>query len=282
MILFAALRDLGWREGENLVIERRFAEGDPSRLPGLAQELADRRVDAIVVTGTGYTTQAARQATSRIPIVVVIGLGLIETGAVHNLRRPGTNVTGLMWDQSVAVVGKYPELLREAIPGLTRLGGVYDATSPGLRVYREEIVRIAGALGMTMMHADFRKPDEVEAAVESLAAWRAQAIFVYGSQTTNVLAARIAAQAAEHHLGDMYVFKSAVRAGGLMSYGAIVEEFFRRAAGYVDRILRGADPAELPIEQPSKYELALNLRTAQRLGLTIPMSLRLRADELIE
>jgi len=278
----AALGELGWREGVNLVIERRWGEFDALRLAGAAQELVDRRVDVIVAGGGGGTVDAARRATSRIPIVVVIGLGLVESGLVHSLPRPGTNVTGMVWEQGVDIMGKYPELLREVMPGLKRLGGLYDATAPSLRPYREELVRIAGSLGITIIHADVQGPDQVEAGVQSLAAWHAQAMLVYGSTTTITLASRIAALAAKHRIADMHVVLDAVRAGGLMSYGKSVAEFYRLAASYVDRILRGKDPADLPIEQPSKYELGLNLRTARALGLSIPVSLRVRADEVVE
>lgn len=282
VVAISTLSELGWREGDNLAIEWRYAEGDRSRLPGMAQDLVDRQVDLIVVNGTGGTTQAAAKATTRIPIVVIIGLGLVEAGLVQSLRRPGTNITGLVWEQSLAVMGKYPELLAEAIPGLKRLGGLYDATESGLQPYREELIRVAAKLGIAMQHADYRKPEEVDAAVESLAAWRAQAMFVYGSATSVALAPRIEALAARHRIADMHVVKQALGVGALMYYGPNLEEVYRRAPRYIDRILKGANPAEMPIEQPSNYELGLNLRTARKLGLTIPASLRVRADELIE
>jgi len=276
------LRDLGWIEGRNIVVERRYAEGAFGTLPALCAELIQLKVDAIVAAGANNVVQAVREATSTIPIVMVIALDPVGQGIISSLSRPGGNVTGLTWDADPHITGKYLELLREAVRGMSRVGAIIDSGLPGIQVYRKAAEDAARRLRLTLDHAEVGEPTDYDAAFAEIARRRVQAVFIYGSRFSRRYLPHIVQTAAKHRLPDIYIFKEAVEAGGLMSYGVDVMDLHRRAAIYVDRILKGAQPRYLPVEQPTKFDLVINLKTAKALGLTIPPSLLLRADQVIE
>lgn len=275
------LRKLGWSEGKNVAFDRRFGEDDVALLRRQARELVDAKVD-VIVCATSLEAEVAIAAGATMPIVMQVGVNPIERGLIASYARPGGIVTGTSWDQAPEISAKYPELLKEAYPGLTRLGGLYDAGFPGLDVYRRVIEGAARRLGMTTHHAEVRVGGDFESAFADLSAHDVQAVWVYGSQLIRANLARIVQFCASRRWPDMYIFKEAVALGGLMSYGVDIASLHRRAAYYVDKILRGAKPADLPVEMPTRYELVVNLKTAKARGLKIPRSLLLRADELIE
>jgi len=275
------LRDLGWIEGQNILVEERWAEGKYDRLPGLVAELVDLKVDVIVAAGPTPVIRAAKQATSTIPIVMTIGIDPVGQGFISSVRRPRGNITGMAWDPDPAITEKYLEFLKEMIPGLQRVGGIIDRAEPNT-VYRPRAEQAASKLGLILHHAEIGAPNEIEKAFAIITRGGAQAVFVYGSALFGVHRRRIVALAAKHKLPDIYVARENVEAGGLMSYGVNIVDLFRRAASYVDKILKGAKPAELPVEQATTFELFINSKTAKALGLTIPQSLLLRADQVIE
>ena len=275
------LRDLGWIEGQNILVERRSAEGQYDRLPGLAAELVSMRVDVLVTAGPTAVIRAAKHATSTIPIVMPMAADPMGEGFIASVRRPGGNITGLAWDPDPAIAGKYLEFLREMIPGLRRVGVLVDRAQPN-SAYRKASEQPALTLGLTLHYAEIEAPTEIEKAFARISSRGAQAVLVYGSMLTLLHRRQILALAARHKLPDIYVTRESVEAGGLMSYGTNIPDLFRRSAAYVDKILKGAKPADLPVEQPTKFELVINLKTAKALGLTIPQSLLLRADEVIQ
>jgi len=274
------LLGLGWVEGQNISIEESWAEGQYDRLPGLAAALVNRNVDVILVASTPEI-RAAKQATSTIPIVMAIGADPVGQGFISSLRRPGGNVTGMAWDPDPAVAEKYFEFLKELVPGLQRVGVIIDRAQPNTP-YRDAGVQAAPKLGLTLYHAEVGAPNEIEQAFALVARAGAQAVFVHGSALFFTERRQIATLAAKHRLAAIYFAKGWVEAGGLMSYGPSLPDLYRSAARYVDRILKGAKPGDLPVEQATKFELAINLKTAKALGLTIPPSLLQRADQVIE
>jgi len=275
------LSDLGWVEGRNILVEERWAEGKYDRLRGLVAELVGVKVDVIVAAGPTPVIRAAKQATSTIPIVMAIGIDPVGYGFIASVQRPGGNITGMAWDPDPAITEKYLEFLKEMIPGLQRVGGLIDRVEKNT-AYREAAELTAPKLGLILRHVEVGAPNEIEKAFDTMARGGAQAVFVYGSALFGVHRSRIIALAAKHKLPDIYVSRAYVEAGGLMSYGVNITDLYRRAASYVDRILKGAKSADLPVEQATKFELVINLRTAKALGLTIPQSLLLRADQVIE
>jgi putative ABC transport system substrate-binding protein len=276
------LRTVGWIEGQNIVIERRYAEYAFDRLPALCAELIQLKVDAIVAAGGNNLIQVIRDATSTVPIVMVSGLDPVNQRLISSMSRPGGNITGLTWDPDPRIAEKYLELLRDAVRGLSRVGAVIDSGLPGIQVYRKAVEAAAHRLRLILDHAEVRVPADYNAAFDEIARRRVQAVFIYGSRFLRGTISHVVQNAAKHRLPDMYVFKYAVDAGGLMSYGVDQLDLHRRAAMYVDKILKGAQPGDLPVEQPTKFELVINLKTAKALGLTIPPSLLLRADQVIE
>ncbi len=273
------LRDLGWIEGQTVVIEYRWAEGHLERLPALAAELVQVRCDVIVVAGT-QGIQAARQATSRIPIV--IGALLVDPvglGFVTSLAHPGGNITGLASEYE-AIVTKQVQLLTEAVPRLARL--VLLRYAPGVQGPAAAAAGAADTLGLRFRVLEVKEAAELEGAFRTARDEHAQAIHVLPSPFFDVHRRLLAQLAARYRLPAMYEFREYVQDGGLMSYGPSLPQMFRRAATYVDKILKGAKPADLPIEQPTKFELVINLKTAKALGLTIPPSVLARADEVIQ
>ena len=274
------LRDLGWLEGQNILVEERWAEGHYDRLPGLAAELVNLKVDVIVASPTPEI-RAAQRATSTIPIVTTHLIDPVGQGFISSVQRPGGNITGMAWDPDPAITEKYLELLKELIPRLQRVGGIFDRAEPNT-VYRQAAERAAYKLGLTLHHTEVGSPDDLEKTFAGVTHEGAQAVLVYGSVLFAVHRRRIVSLAATHRLPAIYVSRTLIDAGGLMSYGVNIGTLARRSASYVDKILRGARPADLPVEQAATFELVINLKTAKALGLTISPSLLQRADQVIE
>jgi ABC-type uncharacterized transport system substrate-binding protein len=277
------LRDLGYVEGRNLVIEYRDAEGKVERLPALAPELVALNVDVIVAPGTPQAL-AAKQATRTIPIVFTAAGDPVTDGLVTSLARPGGNVTGLA-TLSPELVGKNLEQLKQAVPGVSRVAILWQPGGMGERTENDMLKGVevtARALGMRPQLIEARGPADFDRAFSEMTRARAGTLTVVGSSMFVSERRRLVDLAAKHRLPAMYAQRAYVDAGGLMSYGPDVADLFRRAATYVDKILKGAKPGDLPVEQPTKFELVINLKTAKALGLTIPPSLLQRADQVIE
>ena len=277
------LRDLGYVEGRNLVIEYRDAEGKVDRLPALAAELVALKVDVIVTGASTLAARVAKEATRTIPIVFAAG-DPVGSGLVTSLARPGGNVTGLS-AFAPELVGKRLELLKQAVPGVSRVAVLWQPGAFGERTEKDTLKRAEVAardLGVPLQFVEARGPADFDRAFSDMTRARAGALTVLASNMFNSERRRLVDLAAEKRLPAVYSARELVDAGGLMSYGANLAELNRRAATYVDRILKGAKPADLPVEQPTKFELIINLKTAKALGLTIPPSLLLRADQVIE
>ncbi|MGH8611083.1 MAG: ABC transporter substrate-binding protein [Gammaproteobacteria bacterium] len=273
------LRELGWVEGQNLAVEQRWAEGRMERLPALMAEVLGHKVDVLVTHSTPGAL-AAKNATSIVPIVVANMGDPIGTGLASSLARPGGNLTGLSLQLSEGFAGEWLELLHEAIPRLSTVAVIYHPDSPLNKVLVEELKSVGPALSIKLRFIGVRAPEALDQALEK-ARRTAQAVIVPGDLFTERHNHQIIALIAKHRLPSISGLRSFVDAGGLMSYGVDLTILFRRAAEYVDKILRGAKPADLPIEQPTQFELVVNLRTAKALGLTIPQSILLRVDEVI-
>jgi putative ABC transport system substrate-binding protein len=275
------LRDLGYVEGKNIVIENRWAEGRFERLPDLAAELVRLKVDVIVSVVT-QASLAAKNATRTIPIVMVAPGDPLGSGLVASLARPGENVTGPSSMYADLVV-KQLEVLREIVPGLSRVALLWN---PANAAWQAQMLKATGgaasALRLHVQLVEARGPDDLQGAFATLTKERASALLVAVDVIFALHARRIADLAAKHQVPAMYGSSEHVEAGGLISYAPDIPDVFRRAATYVDKILKGAKPADLPVEQPTKLELVINLKTAKTLGLTIPPSLLLRADRVIE
>jgi putative tryptophan/tyrosine transport system substrate-binding protein len=277
--LVQRLRELGWIEGENVAIEYRWAEGRTDRLPALADELVRLKVDVIVTHNTPPTL-AARRATAVIPVVFATAGDAVGSGIVASLARPGGNVTGLSSMQP-DTAGKRVELLRELIPGLRRVAALLDVGNPFSAQDNAEVRRIAQAIDIEVDTFDIRQDEDIARAFEAFRG-RAQAVYIPSVPLLFANRARIDALALAARLPTMHGVRELVEAGGLISYGPHWPDMWRRAANFVDKILRGAKPADLPVEQPIKFELVVNLKTAKAIGLTIPPTVLARADEVIE
>jgi putative ABC transport system substrate-binding protein len=279
--LLAALRALGYVEGQNLVVEPRWAEGRVDRLPGLARELVQLKVDVIVAIGGG-ALRPLRDATTTIPIVMVAGWNPdpVAAGFVASLTRPGGNITGVLIAAEDTLAGKRLELIKEAVPRSTRIG-LLSRGDAGSQTQVQEAEKAASLLGVKLVVGEVQNR-EYDRAFARIAAERPGALLVVSSPFFFRDMSRIIALAAKHRLPAIYDWRENADEGGLMAYGSSLAERSRRAAAYVDRIFKGANPAELPVEQPTKFDLVVNLRTAKELGLTIPPSLLLRADQVIE
>ncbi len=280
---FQGLRDLGYIEGRNLVIEYRDAEGKPERLPALAAELVALKVDVILV-GSTPAALAAKQATKTTPIVFTGTADPVGSGLVTSLARPGGNVTGLT-NLFAELVGKRLEQLTQAAPGVSRVAVLWHPGSLGDRTEKEMLMAAdvaARALGVRLQFVEARGPADFDRAFSDMTRARAGALTVLPSIMFSSERRRLVDLAAKHRLPAVYSFREFVDAGGLMSYGPNLADLLRRAATYVDKILKGAKPADLPVEQPTKFELVINLKTAKALGLTIPPTLLQRANEVIE
>jgi len=275
------LRELAWVEGQNIVIEYRFAEGQYDRLPGLAAELARLKVDVIVAIPTPAAV-AAKNATATIPIVMTnvgdpVGLGLIAS-----LARPGWNVTGLSYSIGMETFGKSLELLKTAVPKVRRVAVLSNPANSAHALAISSLKVMAQSLALDLQFLAARGPNEFDGAFAAMAKERAGAVLVTADSLFNLHRARLADLTAKHRLPSMHGIREMVEAGGLMSYGPDTTYQSRHAATYVDKILKGAKPADLPVEQPTTFEVVINLKTAKTLGLTMPQSLLTRANHVIE
>jgi len=278
--LWQGLRERGYVEGRNVVIEYRYGDGNLDRLPKLAAELVALNVDLIVTGGTS-PTRAAQQATSTIPLVMTIVGDPIASGFIASLAKPGGNITGLT--QIAALGGKRLELLREAFPKVSRVAVLFDPASSAQGAIGPDTRMAAEALGVKLLSLELRSPSpDLEGAFRTATRERVGALLVAAGAAQALHSKRVVDLAAKNRLPAMYASSEFVDIGGLMSYAPSVPDLFRRAATYVDKILKGAKPADLPVEQPTKFELVINLKTAKALGLTIPPSVLLRADRVIE
>jgi putative ABC transport system substrate-binding protein len=275
----ARLRELGWDQDRTVVIEYRWADGHTERFAEIAAEFVRLKVDVIVTTGSASAV-AAKHATPIKPIVMMAVGDPIGVGLVASLARPGGNVTGLSMEQT-DTAGKRLELLREVVPSLSRLAIMANIGSPGPILEMQEVSAVAGKLGLEVAPSKIRSADDIVPAFDELKG-RAEALYVCTDALMGSNRIRINSLALGARLPTMHGIRDYVEAGGLMSYGPNFSDLFRRAAEYVDKILRGAKPADLPVEQPTKFDLVINLKTAKALGITIPTSLLATADEIIE
>jgi len=276
--LLDGLRERGYREGRNLVFERRFSEGHAERFPELAAELVRLRVDCIIVPTTPAAL-AAKHATQTIPIVMTTASDPVGAGLVASLAQPGGNITGLS-SLGPELSGKRLELLKEVVPGLTRVALLWNPTNP-VNAVGQEIQAAAHALGLQLHSQEVRSPQDFEGVFARTRQARPEALLVLTDNLIAMHARQIVAFATQEHLPSLFATRGGAVAGGLMSYGASLPDLYRRAATYVDKILKGAKPADLPIERPMKFELVINLKTAKALGLTMPPTLLMLADEVI-
>jgi putative tryptophan/tyrosine transport system substrate-binding protein len=275
------LRERGYREGENVMIERRYFEGKVDRVPGLAAELVRLKPDVIVTAGN-VPTQAVSRETASIPIVMATSADPVGAGLVASLARPGGNITGMTQDVGLEALVKTMQLLKEAIPRSSQVAILLDPRNPPNVSALPLLQKAAPNLALTLHPFEIRSPADMAQAVAAMRRKPVDALLVLPNPVSITHRKLQVDLAAEHKVPAMYWWRELTNLGGLMSYGVDFTDQWRRAAGYVDRILKGAKPAELPIEQPTKFELVINLKTAQALGLTIPRSLLLQADELIE
>jgi putative ABC transport system substrate-binding protein len=274
------LRELGYVEGKNIVIEWRSAEGKLDRLPELAAELVRLKVDVIVTTGSGVT-RAAKEASVTIPIVMSQDNDPVGNGFVASLARPGGNITGLAI-LAPEISGKQVELLKETIPRLSRLAALGSSNSPGIAQASKEVELAAGAFGVKLQYLDVRDSKDIETAFRAANKARAEAVLVLTGAVLNSQRKQIADLAVKSRLPAIFPFREYVEAGGLMSYSANLADLYRRAATFVDKILKGAKPTDLPVEQPKKFEFIINLKAAKQIGLTIPPNVLVRADEVFK
>jgi putative tryptophan/tyrosine transport system substrate-binding protein len=275
----SGLRERGWMEGRNLLVEYRYTQ-PTVRYPALAAELTALSPDLVVAAGP-QAAVALKSATATIPIVFVAVFDPVGLGLVQSLARPGDNITGLATSAGVAVA-KQIEILRELVPGASKIALLVNPGNPMQRlILAEEIPRTARNFDVALPVVEATTAEELETAFASAAAQHADAIIVFGDTLTNFQAPRVVTLAAEYHLPAIYLFRQFAN-GGLVVYGPDLADLFHRAGGYVDKILKGTKPSDLPVEQPTKFELVINMKTAKALGLTVPPSLLVRADEVIE
>jgi putative ABC transport system substrate-binding protein len=274
------LKELGRVEDRNIVVEWRWTEGKVDRTAQLAAELVRLKPDLIVAT-SGQPTAAVKAETSTIPIVFVSAGNPVETGLVASLARPGGNLTGLASLAAEGFTGKMIELLQVVVPKATRIAVILNPTSADHKIIAAELPSLAERMRLTLLPIEVRAASEYEAAFETATRFRADALVVQGDPLVFVQRARIAELAAKHRLPAMYFFRENVEAGGLIAYGPSLHDLGRRAAIYVDKILNGAKPSDLPVEQPIKFDLVINLGTAKALGLNIPRAVLERADEVV-
>ena len=273
------LRELGYVEGKNIVVEYRYAEGKFDRLPDLAAELVRLKVDIIVSVGPAVTSRI-KEATGTIPIVMCFAFDPVGSGFVASLARPGGNITGLS-TLSPELGGKQLELLKEILPQFSRLAVLGDSTEPGNARSLQELERAAKAFGVTLQPIDVVSPTDIETAFRAASKGSGDAVLVLPSPVTLLQRTQVLELAVQHRLPAIYSLPLFVQAGGLMFYGPSFPDLFRRAATYVDKILKGAKPADLPVEQPTKFDLIINLKTAKQLGITIPPIVLYQATKVI-
>jgi len=275
------LRELGWVEGKSFVLEVRYGEGKVERLSELARELVALKMH-VIVTPADLSIAAIKRETQTIPIVMALSSDPVGAGFVASLARPGGNITGLS-NISPELSGKRVELLREAVPGLSRLALLWNPEVRGAVLDYKEAASAARSLRVEVQSVEVSRAEDLDRAFSTITSWRAQALMLPGINPVGFAnRAQIVSFAQRNRLPSMFPTKEYVDSGGLMSYGPSLVDLFRRAAGYVDKILKGAKPADLPVQQPTKFELVINLKTAKALGLTLPQSLLRRADEVIQ
>ncbi len=275
------LGELGWVEGQNVVIEYRFAEGQLDRLPGLAAELVRLKVDVIAASPTPAAL-AAKNATGTIPIVGMSLTHPVELGLIPSLARPGGNVTGLSYSVGPDIFGKDLELLKEVVPKVRRVAVLSNPATPAQPLTMSNIKGAARSLELQLLLLEARGPGDFDGAFQAMAKERVGALLVVQDPAFIPHRARLVDLAVKNRLPSIFTQREDVEAGALMSYGPRLSDLYRRAATYVDRILKGAKPGELPVEQPTKFDLVINLKTAKALGLTIPQSVLFRADQVIQ
>jgi putative ABC transport system substrate-binding protein len=279
-VLEGRLRELGYIEGKNILIERRFADGRTDRLPDLAAQLVRLKLD-VVVTGTNSEIAALKQATTTIPIVMVHASDPVDDGFIASLARPGGNITGLSMTASSELLAKRLELLKEMVPRLSRAAVLQQANVPGRVASYAALDDAARKLSVTLQFVDVHSPDDIESAFASMIRNRAEAFLISGGPVTWMRRQQIAELAIKNRLPGTHSLREYADAGLLFSYGVNLQALFHRAATYVDKILKGTTPADLPVEQPTKFEFIINLKTAKQIGLTIPPNVLARADRVI-
>ncbi len=277
--LLDGLRERGYHEGQNLVFERRFSEGDAARFPAFAAEMVQLRVD-LVIAITTPAALAVTHVTQTIPVVMTTAIDPVGTGLVASLARPGGNVTGgaILYPE---LSTKRLEILKDVVPGLSQVVVLWNAANPANASVWHATQAAAGALGLRLHSQEVRGPQDLEGALAFTAQARPDALLVLGDARLGMHREQIAAFATQQHLPSVFASRESVVAGGLMSYGPSLPDLFRRAATYVDKILKGAKPADLPMERPTTFELVINLKTAQALGLTIPPTILFQATEVL-
>ena len=275
------LRELGWVEGQNITIDSRFAEGRSDAVSDLAAELVRLKVDIIVGTST-QAIVAAKNATKTIPVVMVSAGDPVGLALIANLARPGGNITGVSHSVGVETFGKQLELLKEIVPKVRHVALLWNPANPSHALAMENVKLTARSLGVQLQLLEAREPNQFDGAFAAMSKERAGALLVLQDSVFQRHRARVAGLAAKNRLPAMYGVSEYVKAGGLISYGPSLPDLFWHSATFVDKILRGANPADLPVQQPTKFELAINLKTAKALGLTIPPSVLARADEVIQ
>ena len=279
--LVEGLRELGYVEGRNIVIERRAAEGKQERLPILATELVRLKVD-VIVTGSNPVIAAVKQATTTIPVVMAVSRDPVGSGFIASLARPGGNITGLTNDPTPEIQGKNVELLREIVPRIVRVAYLWNPDPPGAVTYRKVAESAARKLGVGFQSVEVRGGNEFDGAFAAMGSEHANGVVVASDPVLFSAQRQLVLLAARHRLPAVYPLREFADAGGLMSYGPNLADQFRRVAIYVDKILKGAKPADIPVEQPTKFELVINMKTAKAFGIRVPRSLLLSADRLIE
>ena len=275
------LRDLGYVKGSNVVYEHRFADGRTERLPELAKQFVALSVD-VIIAGNNASIAAARHATSTIPIVMTYGVDPVGVGFVASLARPGGNITGLTADVTADTWGKHLELVKEVVPRVSHVAILWNPDFPGMPSAWQATVNAAATLGVRLQSVEVRRLEDFDPGFTAIASQRPGALVVLADPLAYTRRREIIATAARHRIPAVYAFREATDEGGLMSYGVNIPALYRRAAYFVDRLVKGAKPGDLPVEQPTTFELVINLKTAKALGLTIPPSLLQRADQVIE
>jgi putative ABC transport system substrate-binding protein len=276
-----ALRARGYVEGRNVVFERRFADGRQERLPELAAELVRLNVD-VIVTGGNPVIFAVKRATGTIPVVMAASRDPVGSGFIASLAAPGGNITGVTSDAASGIVGKHLQILKEVLPRASRMAVLWNPDPPGAVNYRREVESAARILGVQLQVVEARARNQFDGAFDAMARERCDAVVVQADPLFFTARRQIVDLAARHRLPAIYHAREVVELGGLMSYGVSLASQFRRAAVYVGKILEGAKPGDLPVEQPTTFELVINLKTGKSLGIAIPQNLLLRADEIIE
>lgn len=273
------LRELGWTEGRNITIEYRFAEGRFDRLPSLADELVRANVD-IIFASPSPAALAAHRATRTIPIVMASVADPVALGIVQSLRRPGGNVTGTSYSFDLDIFAKHLQLLHEAVPSARKVAVLWNPGNPGHVIAVRNVGATARSLGIALHFVEAREPENLESAFADMDRQRAQAVLVMSDSLFGTYATELAALTSRHRLPSIHGARANVEAGGLMLYGPNIPRQARQAAAYVDKILKGAQPSDLPVEQPTTFDLVVNPRTAKQLGIELPASLMLRAETL--